>query len=150
MNINMKLGATRGAKMKEFQELDRAEKVKRFPKVPAHALPRRAYKTTTANGLTQAILRWLDLNGCYAVRVSSAGRYLPASKTFIPSTTRKGTADIHAVIGGRHCSIEVKVKRDKMSEVQEKTRDQIERAGGLYFVAKDFDSFMEWYNTIKK
>jgi Holliday junction resolvase len=129
--------------------MDQTEKAKRYPTVPAHALPRSRYKTATANGLTRAIIQWLTLNGCYAVRVSSAGRYLPSSKKFIPSTTRRGTADIHAVIGGRHVSIEVKIGRDRMSEAQEKAKTEIERAGGLFLVARDFDSFIEWYNTIK-
>ena len=136
--------------LKELQEMDQAAKGKRYPAVPDHALPRSRFKTGTANGLTQAIIKFLQLNGCWATRVSSAGRYLPGPKMFIPSTTRRGTADIHAVIAGRHASIEVKIGKDRVSPDQEKTRAAIEASGGLYFIARDFDSFHEWYNTINK
>jgi len=68
---------------------------------------------------------------------------------WIPGTTRKGTADIHSIIDGRHVSIEVKVGKDRMSEVQHDTMHDIESSGGIYYVAKDFDSFYQWYNTLK-
>ncbi len=136
--------------LKTLQEMDQEAKGKRYPGIPAHAIPRTKFKTSTANGLTKAIIQWLNLKGCWATRVSSAGRYLPGLKKFIPSTTKKGTADIHAVIAGRHASIEVKIGRDRMSEAQEATRTAVERAGGYYFIARDFDSFVKWYETINK
>lgn len=136
--------------IRQLQDLDQQEKAKKYPSVPVHVIPRTKFDTATANGLTQAIVTWLRLNGCWATRVSSAGRYLPGAGKFIPSTTSKGTADIHAVIDGRHASIEVKIGRDKMSPAQVKTQAAIQAAGGLYFIAKDFDSFLEWYNTIKQ
>lgn len=126
---------------------------KKYPGVPEHALPKIKFSDKSANGLTKAIIQWITLNGGYAVRVSSAGRYLPGAKKFIPSTTKKGTADIHATLNiggsaGRHASIEVKIGKDKMSEAQERTKQEVERAGGLYFIAKDFDSFLEWYKSL--
>lgn len=148
MNIEPDMGNKQGNK-RALEDLALKDKVSRYPAVPDHARPRTKFNTSTANGLTQAILTWLKLNGCWATRVSSAGRYLPGAG-FIPSTTRKGTADIHAVIDGRHVSIEVKIGRDRMSEAQKKTQTEIQAAGGLYFIAKDFDSFMAWYNTIKQ
>jgi len=125
------------------------EKSKRYPNVPDHALPKKKYSDTTANGLTQSILSWLELNGCWATRISSAGRYIASEGKFIPSTTKRGTADIHAVIGGRHVSIEVKIGRDKMSEAQHKVKAAIEKCGGVYFIATDFDSFMTFYKSMK-
>lgn len=123
-----------------------SSKKNKYRRVPEYALPKNKFTDSTANGLTKAIIEWLSLNGCYAVRVSSAGRYLPGSKKFIPSTTKKGTADIHAVINGRHVSIEVKVGRDRMSADQIKTKQDIERAGGLFFVAHSFEGFLFFYN----
>jgi hypothetical protein len=136
--------------LKALIELDRVARVKKYKGVPAHAIPRRAFSDATANGLTQAILQWLKLNGCYATRVSSAGRYLEAEGKWIPGTVRKGTADIHAVINGKHASIEVKIGRDKMSEAQERTRREVEASGGLYFIAQDFDRFHAWWVRICK
>ncbi len=55
--------------------------------------------------------------------------------------TRKGVSDIHTCIRGFHVSIEIKIGKDKMNQDQIK-----EKAGGLYFVANDFESFLNWYN----
>lgn len=136
--------------LKELSELNTIAKAKRYPNVPDYALPKKKFSDTTANNLTKAIVEWLTLNGCWATRVSSAGRYIASQGTFIPSTTKKGTADIHAVIGGRHVSIEVKIGRDKMSEHQLKVRKDIEAAGGLYFEARTFDEFINFYHSICK
>lgn len=135
--------------LNELNEQSQLDKANRYPSVPAFALPKSKFKDNTANGLTKAIIHWLTLNGCWATRVSSAGRYLPKQKKFIPSTTKKGTADIHAVIAGRHVSIEVKLGRDKMSDIQRKVQTEIEKSGGIFFIAKDFDSFITFYKTLK-
>lgn len=135
--------------LKELETLQMEKKRIKYPSIPVHAMPRIKQRDSTANGLTQAILSWLELNGCWATRVSSAGRYIASEGKFIPSTTKKGTADIHAVIGGRHVSIEVKVGRDKMSEAQHKVKAEIEKAQGVYFIAHNFDSFMMFYKNLK-
>ena len=134
---------------KELIELDLKAKKERYSNVPSHALPK-IKVTADANGLTQAIVSWLNLNGHFATRVSSSGRYLPQLGKFIPSTTKRGTADIHSVIGGRHVSIEVKIGKDRMSEAQHEMKAKIEKAGGLYFVATDFEQFMKWYKTLNE
>ena len=41
-------------------------------------------------------------------------------------------------------SIEIKVGNDKQSEAQIKEAGRITKAGGLYFVAKDMPSFLQW------
>lgn len=121
----------------------------KYRNVPAYALPRPKYKTSTANGLTQAIVKYLNLKGHFASRTSSAGRYIESQKKWIPGTTRKGYPDITSTINGRAVFIEVKVGRDKMSDVQHRVRKEIEASGGLYHIARDFDEFVNWYETIK-
>jgi hypothetical protein len=134
--------------LKQLSEMNQEATARRYPNVPDHALPKKKFTDTTANGLTKAIIEWLTLNGCWATRISSAGRYIASEGKFIPSTTKKGTADIHAVIAGRHVSIEVKIGKDRMSEAQKKVKQDVERSGGLYFVANDFDSFIKWFKVI--
>lgn len=41
--------------------------------------------------------------------------------------------------------IEVKHGRDRQSEAQKKYQADIEKAGGVYYVAKTFDEFYRWY-----
>ena len=85
----------------------------------------------------------------YSNRISSTGlmRKVNGKIVYTPSATKKGVADIHAIINGRHCSIEVKCKatKDRMSKEQYQERKRVESAGGIYYVATDMDSFIDWY-----
>lgn len=58
----------------------------------------------------------------------------------------RGTADIHAIIKGKAVKIEVKIGKDRQSIFQKEYQKNVEKAGGIYYIAKDFDSFYEWYN----
>jgi hypothetical protein len=111
----------------------------------------RAYDPKTANGLTKMIVDWIKYNGGQAERISTTGRYIVAQKKWIKGSGTKGSADISAIIKNNKgiaipCKIEVKIGRDKQSEDQVKYQQAIEKAGGIYYIAKDFDSFYEWYN----
>ena len=70
------------------------------------------------------------------------------SKKYIPSTSQKGSADISATIEGRSVKIEVKNKKtkDRQSEDQKNYQSQIDFSGGIYYVAKDFESFVSWFD----
>jgi len=96
-------------------------------------------QVSKANGLTRFVIDMINWSGGYANRISSAGRVV--NGRYIPGTTRKGTADIHAIIKGHHFSIEIKVGRDRMSEWQEQERERVRNAGGNYLIVADPDSF---------
>jgi Holliday junction resolvase len=147
--------------LKYLQELDYLDKRKRYPSLPEHAIARTRFSDKSANDLTRAILRFLELHGHWATRVNSTGRKLKDTHIvdvigrgrtipgrWIPGTTRRGTADIHSVINSRHVSIEVKVGRDTMSPEQRKAKEAIEKAGGIYYIARSFQGFHEWYNEL--
>ena len=140
-----------------LQQMDYEYKRALYQNIPTHAIPKTKFSDKTSNGLTQCILTWLRLHGHYATRINTMGRQLKATTIidvigrshvtpgkWIPGTTRKGTADIHASLNGRHVSVEVKVGKDRMSE-QINTKKEVEESGGLYFVATDFESFYQWY-----
>jgi len=97
-------------------------------------------KVETANGLTRFVIDMINWSGGYANRISSAGRVLGGK--YIPSTTKKGTSDIHAIIKGQHWSIEIKVGKDKMSDWQNEERERVQNAGGNYMIVRDADSFV--------
>lgn len=65
-----------------------------------------------------------------------------------PGTSRKGLPDVVATYKGKSVFIEVKHNRDKMSESQEKIRDEQNRSGGLYFIAHNFTEFKTWIDSI--
>lgn len=106
------------------------------------------WSDSNANGLTSCIIDWITLNGGSATRINCTGlvRKINGVTKYVHGSTRRGTADIHACIKGRHCSIEVKIGADIMTEYQYKEQARIRAAGGLYFVAKDMVSFVDWYS----
>lgn len=131
-------------------------------RMPPEYIVRTKYTDKTANGLTKAIVKWINLNGYQAERISTSGRWVDNSKVvtdvlgnkkkigsgkYIKGSGTKGSADISATIKGRSIKIEVKMK-DKQSEAQKEYQKAIERAGGIYFIAKDFDSFYQFYSTL--
>lgn len=112
------------------------------------------YDVNSTNGLTRAIIDLIDLLGGWATRISTEGRTITKTRVThgvfgavqgqdavrIPSSTKLGTADIHAVLRGQHLSIEVKRGRDYQSDDQLKVMERVRAAGGHYIVARDFDS----------
>ena len=115
-----------------------------------YSMKTKPYRDDTSNGLTAAILDFLKFNGNYSNRINCMGvnRRINGKMVYTPSSTRRGVADIHAIINGKHCSIEVKCKatNDKMSKEQDQERKLVESAGGIYYVAQDMASFISWYN----
>lgn len=41
--------------------------------------------------------------------------------------------------------IEIKHGKDRQSEAQKRYQADIEMAGGIYYIAKTFDEFYQWY-----
>ncbi|QMW02475.1 hypothetical protein [Spirosoma foliorum] len=126
--------------------LEMAEKRRKHPNVPDRFRVQSKFVVKDANNLTQAVKRCLELHDCYVTRVQSQGQWNQSLGRFTRSTTTKGTADLHAVVEGRHVSIEIKWGKDKLSAAQQKTADQVNAAGGLYLVVKDYDTFWSWFN----
>lgn len=110
-------------------------------------MPKREDKT--ANGLTCCILDFLKLEGWQAERINVMGRPIETANgiKWIKGQCTVGSADISATINGRSVKIEIKIGKDRQSEEQKEYQRQIEHAGGLYFIAKEFATFVEWYNN---
>ena len=134
-------------------------------RMPPEYIIRTKYTDKTANSLTKAIVKWINLNGYQAERISTSGRWVDNSKVvtdvlgnqkkigsgkYIKGSGTKGSADISATIKGKSIKIEVKIGKDRQSEAQVEYQKAIERAGGIYFIAKDFTSFYHFYSTLVK
>ena len=155
--------ATKGSWKNEFKKLWIEDKKKRYPNFYAEGAEDyfQIPKTKTANGLTQAIVKFLSLKGHYANRISTQGQArvhkIPKynilsgqlehreSVRYTHGNTKLGTPDITAIIGGHSIWIEVKIGRDKMSDEQWKQKEQIEKARGIYYIARDMQAFYDWY-----
>ena len=93
--------------------------------------------------LVQFYLKW---DGWQCENIKNTGTYRPGIGWTVGRGTA-GSADLSAVIRGRSYKIEVKWGKDKQSEAQRKYQENIERAGGVYWIIKDFDDFLDKYNT---
>jgi hypothetical protein len=147
--------------IQRLKELAIQEKRRLFPSVPLYAIKHPNYSDKKANGLTACIIDFIRLKGGQAERINNTGRMIDRRETFtdilghkrtiggyewIRGTGTNGTADISATVGGRSVKIEVKIGRDRQSPAQIQYQKSIEKAGGLYFLAKDFESFFLWYS----
>ena len=135
--------------LRQLSLLDLEAKRRKYPNVPAFGVPATKFSDKTANDLTKSVMRAIELFGGYAVRVQSQGQYDPRTREWRKGTTRQGTADIHAVIDGKHFSIEVKKGKDRLSQAQRKTADLVRGAGGTYLTVRDFDTFWLWLQETK-
>ena len=132
----------------------------KYPSMRPELIPLTDWKDSSANSLTKCIIFYINALGGQAERISSQGQYREGKKIKVgtgevqyekqlpgkwtPGQSTKGTADISATIRGRSIKIEVKQK-DKQSEHQKNYQKQIEMAGGIYKIFRDFDTFADWY-----
>lgn len=134
------------------------------PAVPEFALARTKWSDKNANELTKSIIKFIKYNGYQAERINTMGVYRPAKKVidvvgrsrtlgqgkWTKGTGTRGSSDISATIRGRAVKIEVKYGKDRQSEYQKAYQEDIERAGGVYIIAKTLPEFVEWYDNFIK
>lgn len=113
-----------------------------------------------SNGLTKFIINYLHWTaGASGTRVNTMGRLvdgvekqpsgaLITVKKFIPSTTRRGTADVVGVINGKYVAFEVKVGKDRPSEYQLREQKNIQDAGGFYFFTHTPEEFFQQVDEV--
>ena len=147
--VKKKPAKPRYQKPESIRELERlhfeAKKVN-HPDIPY--LVATKFRDDGASDLTRCILVWLKLNGHFGGRVNTMGTYSQKLGKYIRSGSRKGMADITAVINGKHVSIEIKTGRDKIRPDQLKVKSEVEAAGGVYIVASSYDNFLEQIKNI--
>ena len=135
-----------------------ANDIERHPSFPEAYFVKKKWDDKTANGLTKAITSFIQYNGYQAERINTMGVARENKRTdgkvigvtWTKGTTTAGSADISATIRGRSVKIEVKVGKDRQSDAQKRYQESIERAGGVYLIARDFDSFVEWFDEFVK
>jgi len=101
---------------------------------------------TNANGLTKYITNFLFWKGHRATRVNVQGRIVKGK--WIPSSTRKGSADISATIKGRSVMIEIKVGSDRPRPEQLQEQERERRSGGIYEFISTPEQFLELYDKV--
>lgn len=145
-----------------LRELALSHSRTRYPSLPESARCTRSYTDKTANGLQKAITDFLVFSGHQCERIAVTGRYIDNSKVitdvlgskrrigsgkWIRSSMQKGSSDLSAVIFGLAVKIEVKMK-DSQSPDQKAYQQQVERAGGKYWICRSFEEFLSFYNEL--
>lgn len=108
----------------------------------------RKFRDDTANGLAACIVEYIRLNGGFASRVNNTGIFDPRTRRFRKSNTSKGLPDILATYNGFSLFIEIKIGLDRQSTFQRQVQLGQEQAGGMYFIARSFTLFKEWFDNI--
>ncbi len=132
----------------ELERLANIEDRALHPSVDSKYLAPRKYRDDTANKLTACIVKYISLCGGFASRVNNTGTYRQKLGRFTPSQSKKGLPDILATYRGQSLFIEVKVGRDTQSEHQRRVEQAQEQAGGLYYLARDFEKFKKWFDNL--
>jgi len=106
------------------------------------------FRDDSATGLTKCICKWLEMHGHFSARINTTGTYNQKLGKWIHSGSKKGMADITAVINGKHISIEIKAGRDVPRPEQLKVKQEVEAAGGVYIFVRSFDDFLTQINEM--
>lgn len=128
------------------------------PGVPLHALPRTTYSDKTANGLTKAIVDFVNATGGFAERNGNEGRYregetvtdvIGRTRTmrgmFIPGH-KKGAADVQIRYNGKLYDVEIKIGSDRQRPDQVKYMNKVRATGGVYEIVKNWEQFYNLYS----
>jgi len=129
--------------IKELGKLADQLNAEKHPLLPPHALVKKRFKDTTANELTKTII-WdmYHVRGGVAYRINNGAVYDVKKKVYRKGVQRKGVPDIIGIIDGRFFGVEVKIGADRQSADQKEIEREINDAGGVYFVAKSYDDYL--------
>jgi len=148
-----------GQGLKVLKEMWILKTKKEFPSNPYPTAKDYSTSKKPSNRLTNQICDFLKLLGHQSERINTMGVMRDNRKTVtnvlgqtrvIGSTTwtrggtTPGSADISLTVYGFSIKIEVKIGSDKQSDAQKRYQANIEASGGIYYIAKDFQSFYEW------
>lgn len=137
--------------LKELAKLADQLNAEKHPDLPPFALVKKRFKDTTANELTKTIIfdmYWV--RGGVAYRINNGATYDQKLKTYRKGVQRRGIPDIIGIIDGRFFGIEVKIGKDRQSEYQKEIEEEINKVGGVYFIAKSYDDYLEKIHDVLK
>ncbi|WP_157627075.1 VRR-NUC domain-containing protein [Spirosoma luteum] len=122
-------------------------KAEKHPNVPYRVKSK--YSDKAANDLTTCIVDYLTLCGHFATRLQSTGTYRDDIKKWVPSQQKAGLPDTVAIVDSYVLFCEVKIGNDRVSEVQKATIESLLLSGAYVFIAKDFQSFYDWFTALQ-
>ena len=134
--------------LKELSQLADKLKAEKHPDIPPHVLVKKKFSDKTSNDLTRTIIwdmYWVREGVAY--RINNGAVYDKKRGIYRKGIQRKGIPDIIGIINGQFIGIEVKIGKDKQSAEQKEIQKEIIESGGIYFIAKSYDDYL---NKIKE
>ena len=122
----------------------------KYPHLPEPAVCPIKYSERTINGQTRCMIDIIRQSGGHATRVSKTVHYKPTITKWTPVTPIKGFCDIMAIPQGTNLSIRVRIDLNRQPDSREKVEQPVNAASGIYYLARDFQSFFDWIKGIKK
>lgn len=114
----------------------------RASSIPENCQFKRSFRDDTANGLAGCIEAWAKIHGAFFQRQNSEGQYDGRLKMWRKSGTTRGIADVQVTFKGKTYNFEIKVGRDRQSEIQKEVERKIKAAGGHYAIIHCYDDFL--------
>lgn len=110
--------------------------------IPVQCQFKRSFRDDTANGLAGCIEAWCKVHGAFYQRQNSQGQYDGRLKIWRKSGTTRGIADVQVTFKGKTYNFEIKIGKDRQSEVQKEVELKIKAAGGHYAIIHCFNEFL--------
>ena len=144
-----KIAYVKSEAVKELEILCDEYRKKRNPDAP-----KKYYSDKTAHELEKCIINYCHLFGVFAEKVQSMGRTIfKGQPIFVRNSNTTGQADLSLIINGKAVKVEVKCKwtGDRyQNEAQKRYQKNVERAGGIYVIIRDFAQFKSWIDNFLK
>lgn len=142
--------------------MDVINRQRKSPSMEHRIYPDKAIIDNSANKLTGAVIKFINLSGYFAERINNQGRRVDNTKVMTTvtgfkqvvgsvewqkGTGVKGTADISAIVeGGLSLRIEIKFNKDRQSDDQKTYEGKVNELGGIYLIVRTFEQFMIWWS----
>ena len=115
--------------------------------IPEHCRFKTSFRDDTANSLAKCIDAWSKVNNAFYQRQNSQGQYDSHLGCWRKSGTTKGIADVQVTYNGKVYNFEIKIGRDRQSDIQRDVEAKIKAAGGHYAIVKCYDDFLNEINN---
>ena len=104
------------------------------------------------NEITKSILEYLHWNKIFAWRQNTSPIYDTVTGGYrrMPAGSLKGVSDILGCYKGKMLAIECKTVKGKLSKHQKEFIDNVNKAGGIGFVARNLEDVEKNLTTISK
>ena len=107
-------------------------------------MPKQRIQQPREKDIQAAIMQWLTLKKIFFYR-NNVGAFQNAQGNFY-RFGHAGAPDIICVSNSRYIGIEVKAPKGKLSPAQEHFRDNLEKAGGVYIIARQVEDVIKFFS----